>query len=186
MFAQNIEYGFGHILDPNGLDHVLFLILIALPFFLSDWKKVLILATAFTIGHSVTLSLAAFSIISFNSQIIEILIALSILIAAVFNIMAVTSHSNLKNRYSSALIFGLIHGMGFSGLFRSLYGKDELLIPLLGFNIGLELAQILVVLLVLILNELVVRRGGLLKNKWILTISIITALWAIKLILERL
>jgi len=185
MFKTYLELGFSHILDPQGIDHILFLIVLTLPFALKDWKRVLLLATAFTIGHSLTLALAALDIIKVNSQLIEILIATTILITSIGNLLKPV-HKNemsMKGPYIMALCFGLIHGLGFSNFFKSLFGDESILQPLLSFNIGVECAQILVVAVCLIINWLVTRK--MYKNYWTYFVSIGIALVSLKMILER-
>ncbi len=185
MFSSYFKLGLEHILDPKGLDHVLFIVVLTVPFLLKDWKKVIILATAFTIGHSLTLALSSLDIISVNSRIIEICIAVTILFTAVFNIV-LKSYHRLSERYLSALIFGLIHGMGFSNFFKAILGNNEILLPLLAFNLGVELAQLIIVVMVLLLGHLIVKYLKLKLSLWKNAISFIVIIWATKLILERL
>ncbi|NNE26862.1 MAG: HupE/UreJ family protein [Saprospiraceae bacterium] len=185
MFEAYFKLGFEHILDINGLDHVLFLLALTMPFSLKDWKRVIILATAFTVGHSVTLALSALDIIKVNSDLIEILIALSIFITALLQIIKKQSDQKLKKEYGLALLFGFIHGMGFSNFFKSILGKDNITIPLLSFNIGVEMAQILIVLAIITFNTAVFKY---LKNRgyWVYTVGGLVCLWSLKLIVERL
>jgi len=185
MFSGYLQLGLEHILDPNGIDHVLFLIVLVILFDIRQWKEVLILATAFTLGHSVTLALAASGTIPVNSQWVEILIAASIALTAIMNLIISEVKGSMKLRYVSALIFGLIHGMGFSNFFKTILGDESLVLPLLAFNIGVEIAQIIVVLVVLILTHLLMKLN--IKRKLIINFSsIIILIWAIKLIVERL
>lgn len=151
MFSSYFELGLWHILDPKGLDHVLFLLALCAPFQSKHWKQLLILITAFTIGHSITLALAALDLASPNPDTIETLIAITIGITALLNILLPKPDSSvMRIKYVSALFFGLIHGFGFSGYFRMLIGKaDEVILPLFAFNIGIEAAQIIVVLALL-------------------------------------
>ncbi|MBT8234375.1 MAG: HupE/UreJ family protein [Bacteroidia bacterium] len=184
MFSSYFKLGLEHILDPNGLDHVLFILVLTIPFLLKDWKKVVLLATAFTLGHSLTLALAALDIVNVNSQWVEISIAITILLTALLNILQNENLTN-KMRYSTAAIFGLIHGLGFSNFFKTILGKDELILPLFAFNIGVEAAQIIIVLATLILGYILVEKGKLKQKYWVNGISVFVAVWAIKLIVER-
>ncbi len=139
--------GLEHIADWNGYDHMLFLLALCGVYSINDWKKLLILITAFTIGHSITLALSALNLVVIKSEWIEFLIPLTILITCVVNLF----HLNqpLKNHYTKyvlTLFFGLIHGLGFSYLLKSLLGKEEnITLPLFAFNIGLEAGQIIIV-----------------------------------------
>lgn len=139
--------GLEHIADLNGYDHMLFLLALCGVYSTKDWKKILLLITAFTIGHSITLALSTLEFILIKSEWIEFLIPLSILITCILNLknldMPLKHH---WNKYIITLFFGLIHGMGFSYLLKSLLGKHESIIyPLFAFNIGLEAGQIIIV-----------------------------------------
>ena len=156
MSEFSLYFGLGkdHILDyANGYDHILFVLALCAIYLVRDWKKILILVTAFTIGHSITLALATLDIISVNSKFIEFLIPLTIFITSFSNLFRKESsidHGRIQINYVFALFFGLIHGLGFSNFLRSLLGKESKIIsPLLAFNLGLELGQIIVVILFL-------------------------------------
>jgi hypothetical protein len=185
MFESYLKLGVEHILDPNGLDHVLFIVVLTAPFLLKDWKKVILLATAFTLGHSLTLALAALDIIKLDSTLIEILIAVSICLTAVFNFLN-TSVSKMSGRYTLAAFFGLIHGMGFSNFFKSILGKDDIVLPLLAFNIGVEVAQVIIVIVVLALSQIWVKLLRLSHSFWVSILSSAVFIWSLKLIIERL
>ena len=155
-FEVYFIFGFQHILDWLGYDHMIFLLALLAPISLKEWKKILFLITAFTVGHSISLALSVLNIVSVNSYVIELLIPISILLTAISNI---TINKYLgKLHYIITILFGLIHGMGFSGELKSILGKEQSIItPLLSFNIGLEAGQILftggVLLLVSILYK---------------------------------
>jgi len=185
MFLEFLKLGITHILDINGVDHILFLVGLSVIYTIKDWKTVVWLATAFTLGHSITLALSAIDVIKVDSNIIEILIALSIFLVAIFNIILPhsTERLSLRWRYISAGIFGLIHGIGFSNFFSIMLSGDSLTIPLLGFNIGVEIAQVLIVGAVLILSSII--NKYLSRKLYVNMISGIIAIWAIKLIIER-
>jgi len=144
-FKLFIELAFKHVLDWEAYDHILFFIVLAVVYNFNDWKKALWLITFFTIGHTATLGLATYEVISIPKDIIEFLIPLTILITAAVNIFTL----NRKNFHQSninvffAFFFGLIHGFGLSGFLKmTLVDSDGKLLPLLEFALGVELAQI--------------------------------------------
>lgn len=160
-FALYFGLGKDHILDyVNGYDHILFVLALCAVYLIHDWKKILILVTAFTIGHSITLALATLNIISFPGNIIEFLIPLTIFITAVGNLFKEESsltQTKVQINYFFALFFGLIHGLGFSNFLRALLGKNENIVsPLFAFNIGLEFGQVIVVAVFLAISFVLV------------------------------
>ena len=177
METFKLFFGLGleHILDINGSDHILFVIALTALFTISDWKKVLILITAFTIGHSITLALATLRVVRFNTDLIEFLIPATIFLTAFFNLFrhkGAGRPMKAQVNYYFAVFFGLIHGLGFSNYLRSLLGNDETIITqLLAFNIGLEVGQIIIVGLFLIASILVIDLGGVSKRDWRMVIS---------------
>ena len=194
-FEAYLKLGFSHITDLNGYDHILFIVGLCAIYELRDWKKVLLLVTAFTIGHSITLALATLKIVSLRSNVIEFLIPITILLTAIGNFFykSKVSRLNIKNtkekpdrlRYSMALLFGLIHGLGFSNFLRSLLGKEEsILQPLLAFNIGLELGQLLIVLILLIIASICSVFFKVAKRDWNLVVSSMVIGIAITLIIK--
>ena len=145
LFELYLRLGFKHIADVNGYDHIIFILALCAGYSFANFRKILILVTAFTIGHSITLALSTLKIISISSSLVEFLIPVTILITAISNLF----YSN-KGRgqfiYLVTVFFGLIHGLGFSNYLKELIGKkSSILTPLLAFNIGLELGQILIV-----------------------------------------
>lgn len=172
-FGFYLREGFYHITDWKGYDHILFVMALCLPYFLKDWKQVLVLITAFTIGHSVTLALSVFNKILIPSTWIEFLIPITIIITALENLFRNnTQPKHVRFRYVSALLFGLIHGLGFSNYLRSMMGKSENIITqLLAFNIGLELGQLLIVLAVLMVSFIFVRLLNMKQREWTVFIS---------------
>ena len=147
-----LELGFRHISDLAGYDHILFLLVLCAIYQLHQWRALLVLVTAFTVGHSITLALTSFSGISIKSEVIEFLIQMTIIATAIHNlfIRSTSEISGQTRSYWMALFFGFIHGMGFANYFRALL-MDEAssLIPFLGVILGIELGQLLFVLLVL-------------------------------------
>jgi ABC-type antimicrobial peptide transport system permease subunit len=172
-FGFYLREGFFHITDWKGYDHILFVMALCLPYFIKDWKQVLILITAFTIGHSLTLALTLFNKILIRSTWIEFLIPITIIITALENLFRNnTQPKHVRFRYVAALLFGLIHGLGFSSYLRSMMGKSENIITqLLAFNIGLELGQLLIVLVVLMVSFIFVRLLNVKHREWTLFIS---------------
>lgn len=158
-FSLYFPLGWEHILDLEGYDHILFIMVLCCVYTIRDWKKVLGLITAFTVGHCATLALAVFGVIHISVQWIEFLIPLTIFLTAVFNLLPQRKGSNnLLWLYGATLFFGLIHGLGFSNYLRSLLGQEEsVLLPLLAFNLGVECGQILVVLLTMTMITLFLR-----------------------------
>ena len=150
------KVGLNHVLDIHGYDHLLFLIALTVPYLAKDWKKILILVSFFTLGHSLSLLLSAFNVVSVKTIFVELLIPITILIAALFNIIMAgksAKNGNMTFVASVTVFFGIIHGLGFSNYFNSILpGKPvDKLAPLCEFALGIESAQIIVVLSVLIL-----------------------------------
>lgn len=192
-FLIYLRLGFDHITDPSGYDHILFVIALCAVYQLPQWRQVLILVTAFTIGHSITLALATLRLIQYSTDLIELLIPVTILITAIGNFFfqektsrSSTTTTNQRWRYGLALAFGLIHGMGFSNYLRSLLGREaDILSPLLAFNVGLELGQLLIVSIVLAVSYLLIHVARVPQLRWVLLISGIVAGMAVSLLLEN-
>ena len=186
MFRLYLELGIEHIADMQGYDHILFVAMLCAVYTFKEWKKVLILVTAFTIGHSLTLALATLNIIRVSGAWVEFLIPVTIFITATGNIMnSKPGNTSARVKYSLALFFGLIHGLGFSNYLRSLLGShDSILLPLFAFNIGVELGQILIVLCILILTALALF-FKVKQRDWVLVLAGAGAGIALTLMLER-
>ena len=181
--------GFKHIIDLGGVDHILFVLALTLRYIWSDWKKILILVTSFTIGHSLTLALSTLSILDISVNWIEFLIPVTILITAASNFWV--KDFDFKQRFSAhyalALFFGLIHGLGFSNYLKSLLGKESSLLgPLFSFNIGLEIGQILIVGVILALSYGLVSLLKLPRKMYVRYGSILAISLSLRMILERL
>ena len=154
-FQFYLKLGFNHIANFNGYDHILFLVVLCAVYQLKQWKKIIILVTAFTIGHSITLFLVSFDIFSIPSRYVKLLIPITIMITSLHNIRSieVIRNSNMSKNYFLALFFGLIHGMDFSNYFKALImSPEEIIIPLFGFNIGLEIGQFLIVFVIVYIS----------------------------------
>ncbi|HPI00119.1 MAG TPA: HupE/UreJ family protein [Chitinophagaceae bacterium] len=177
-----------HIANVNGIDHMLFMAALCLQYQFKDWKKVLILITAFTIGHSITLALSTLQYIRISSIWIEFLIPVTILVAALTNMRVKDFHFN--NRYTAiyfiALFFGFIHGLGFSGYLKSLLGKHtNIMQPLFAFNVGLEMGQIIIVLIMLCISFIVVQLLKIPRRDWLLLGSGAIAALALEMCVQR-
>ncbi len=142
--------GWEHIVDINAYDHLLFVMTLCAAFTIAQWRQVLVIITAFTIGHSGTLILSALDIIPADPRIIDMLIPFTIMITAITNVMNLGQKgrfSNARVKYAIALVFGLIHGLAFASNFKVMLFTDNIIAPLLVFNLGIEVGQILIVLL---------------------------------------
>ncbi len=167
-FTFYFPIGWEHIISVDALDHQLFIIALAALYTWSDWKKVLILVTAFTIGHSVTLLLSVLDWIRLDSKWVEFIIPLTIMITAGLNLFQHNQKQITSIRtYGLALFFGFIHGMGFANSIRFMLAQDqEIGWGLFGFNVGLEVGQVLVVVLILSINQFVTFIVKLPTKKW--------------------
>jgi len=188
MFWDYFHIGWDHIINRNAWDHLLFIMALSAIYVFKDWKQVLILVTAFTIGHTVTLILATFNIIRFSSTWIEFLIPVTIMITALANtLMKKFTPKTIRLNYFLALAFGLIHGMGFANGLRSLLGKEsDILLPLLGFNLGLEAGQLIAVLALLILAAIWQGVFKVSRRDWVLFLSGGAFMAALVMAMERL
>lgn len=171
MFPTYFQLGFEHITDLNGYDHMLFLLALCAAYLYSDWKKILVLVTAFTLGHSITLVLAVLNIIPINAGWVEFLIPVTIVLTAIKNV-AIKPDLSATITYLMALGFGLIHGMGFSNYLRSLLG-DDILLPLLSFNVGLEVGQLLIVSVIFLIQFALIKTISVKHIRWNWVVSLI-------------
>ncbi len=174
-FQLYLTLGLQHIADFKGYDHILFIITLCAVYQLRDWKNILILVTAFTIGHSLTLVLATFNIVRISGDLIEFLIPVTILLTAVGNILQEKesfSKSHHRYKYGLAMFFGLIHGLGFSNYLRSLLSsEDSLAGPLFSFNLGIEIGQLIIVSIFLLFGLLLLNLMKFKPREWNLLIS---------------
>ncbi|MEO8450234.1 MAG: HupE/UreJ family protein [Gemmatimonadota bacterium] len=199
-FLTYLRLGVRHILDPAATDHLLFISALAIPYVWKEWRNLLWLVTAFTVGHSITLALATLDLVRIDPKLVEVLIPITILVTSLLTVWWNRSPSASVARldqgrggtrarpwisYGITLGFGLIHGLGFSAFLRALLGEEEsLFVPLLSFNIGLEVAQIVVVSAVLLTSALVADRL-LDRRAWQLVVSGATVAFAIDMIVTR-
>lgn len=187
-FIFYFKMGLFHVLDIKAYDHILFLIVLAVVYEFKQWQKVLWLVTLFTIGHSITLTLAAFGIVNIKANLIEFLIPLTIFITGLLNVLTAKKASLGKDNQNLffALFFGLVHGLGFSNYFKMMIGKsDNKLIPLLEFAVGVEAAQLIIVLGILLVGTLLQAIFGVNRRDWILVTSSIVIGFAIQMMLNR-
>jgi hypothetical protein len=175
LFELYFKLGLQHIADFKGYDHILFILILCAVYSIKEWKRVLILITAFTIGHSLTLAMATLDLIRVDGDLIEFLIPLTIFLTALANVLSRKQHvSTLLHylKYAAALFFGLIHGLGFSNYLRSLLGAEKgLALPLFSFNVGIEIGQILIVSIIMGLTLLVVDLMKFPRREWHILLS---------------
>jgi len=190
-FELFLKLGFQHISDISAYDHILFLVALCALYLIRDWKKIAVLVTAFTVGHSISLALATLNIVTVSSDLIEFLIPVTILITAIFNFfqqpasLGKTFDSRQIRNYSIALFFGIIHGLGFSNYLRAMLDAEEsIFAPLLSFNLGLEIGQLLIVGIILGISFLLVDKLKIKRKYWIYTLSIFASAVAIQLMIE--
>ena len=191
-FLSFLELGFSHIADVRGYDHMLFIITLCAVYKPSQWKKVVVLVTAFTIGHSVTLVMSALDLIRLPPLIVETLIQVTIFLTAIHNVLwhrDSDSTFGMQDRihYSLAMLFGFIHGMGFSNYFRALLGSEsDIILPLFAFNVGLEAGQLIIVLLFFLVYFAALRLTRVDSEAWTMFISGAGAGISLVMIMERL
>ena len=186
-FLFYLQLGWEHIISKDALDHQLFILALIAIFSFRDWKKVLILVAAFTIGHSLTLVLSALDVFRFPSDWVEFLIPCTIVFTALDNIIFSKNEKKLiQLNYYLALLFGLIHGMGFANSVRMMLASEQdITLPLFGFNVGLELGQIVVVAIALFIHYIFSEFLKLSNKIWIYIISVPIFIFALKMALER-
>lgn len=183
MFGSFFELGIRHIMDLHAYDHMLFIAVLVAPYAPGEWRKILVLVTAFTIGHSISLALATLDIVSANMSIIEFLIPVTILITAIINFFP--SKKPRFAKWAPALLvtfFGLIHGLGFSSYLSQLLGSSgNIAVPLLAFNLGVEAGQIAIVFIFLAVGSLFTLTKILTFRHWNMAVSAAAALVSLHL-----
>lgn len=186
-FLLYLQLGWEHIISLDALDHQLFVLVLVAVYAISDVKRILILITSFTIGHSLTLVLSVLDVFRIPSHWVEFLIPLTIVLTAVDNVLLKNQPRRLmKLNYYLALFFGLIHGMGFANIARmSLASEQEIAVPLLGFNVGLELGQLFVVAGIMMIYYVVVQVFKAPRRDWILFVSAAVFALSMQLVLQR-
>jgi hypothetical protein len=187
-FNIYLQLGWEHIISRDALDHQLFILALTAIYRPANWKQVLVLVTAFTIGHSLTLALSVYQLFSISSAWVEFLIPCTIMATALFNCWQKANNlRGLRFNYLLALLFGLVHGLGFANSIRMMLASGQGIgWPLLGFNIGLELGQLLLVAVILAIAWAVVNKAGLRHQWWIWLLSGISFIWAAIFAIQRL
>lgn len=188
-FMLYLQIGLKHVLDINAYDHILFLTALVVPYHFKDWKKILILVTTFTLGHTLALILSVFGWVKIDVALVEFLIPITILCTAVYNLFNAgkgSGKSNISVAVFITLFFGIIHGLGFSNYFNSILAGSpgDKILPLLEFALGIELAQLAVVLTVLIVSFILqyfIRNS---KRNWVLITSSIIIGVVIPMLIE--
>ena len=188
-FWFNVKYGLNHVLDINGYDHVLFLMVLAVPYVFKDWKRVLLLVSLFTLGHTLSLVLAAYNIVSVNGKLVEFLIPITIIVAAIYNVFTAGKDGKEKKMgllLFSALFFGLIHGLGFAREFTMVFGDaNNKVLALLEFALGIELAQVIIVFVILFLGFLFQTLFRFSRRDWIMVLSSVVIGLVLPILIEN-
>lgn len=188
-FWKNTQFGINHVLDINAYDHVLFLIVLAVPYIFNSWKRVLLLVTMFTLGHTLSLILAIFGKVKVDSNLIEFLIPVTILIVAIYNVF--TAGKTIKSQkvgllFISTLFFGLVHGFGFARAFNmNLEKGDNKIVLLLEYALGIEIAQLIIVFVILFLGYLFQTVFRFSKRDWVMVVSAIVIGLVIPMLLNN-
>jgi hypothetical protein len=176
-FWFNVQYGINHVLDINAYDHVLFLIVLTVPYLFKDWKRMLLLITMFTLGHTLSLAMAAYGIISVDAKLVGFLIPMTIMVVALYNVFTAGKKAPTEKvgiLFLSTLFFGLIHGLGFASYFSKHLDRGEnKLIKMLEFALGIEMAQIIIVFIVLFLGFLCQTIFRFSRRDWVVVVSAI-------------
>ncbi len=186
-FGFYFRFGWDHIIDTGALDHILFIAVLSAIYMLKDWKQVLILVTAFTLGHAITMILSSRNLVEVNTAWIEFLIPCTIVATAITNLFQKTfTHKAIRINYFLALFFGLIHGLAYANLIKFMLVDDQdFIVTWLGFSLGLEAGQILVVLVLLLLAEVFVNLLKFNRRIWVLLVSGIVLVVSLKMAIER-
>jgi len=186
-FGFYFSIGWEHIITTEALDHILFIVALSAIYLLRDWKQVLILVTAFTVGHSITLALSSLRVIDVSIEWVEFLVPCTIVLTAIANLFQKSfTPRAIRLNYFLALFFGLIHGMAFATTLRMILAEDQsFAFSMFSFSLGLELGQILVVLLILLLAHVFVGRWGISRREWVLFLSAAVMALALQMAIER-
>lgn len=176
QFWLYFQLGLEHVLDWNAYDHILFLTVLVAAYSFPNWKRVLWLVTIFTLGHTIALFLSVYGVVTVSSRWVELLIAVTILVTALYNMFTAKKKESQKNiglLYFSTAFFGIIHGLGFAYYFKRIISGENKFLPLLEFALGIEAAQIIVVLVVMIIAFIAQNFFRVSKRDWVLVLSAI-------------
>lgn len=186
-FAFYFKIGWQHIINKEAFDHIFFIMALAAIYMIRDWKQVLVLVTAFTVGHTITLVLSTLQLVEVSSRWVEFLIPCTIVFTAVSNLFqrAFTQRS-IRINYFLALFFGLIHGLAFANTLRMILSSDQsFALSMFSFSAGLELGQILIVFCILLLSQLFIRVIGVDRREWVIFLSAVVFGLAVEMAAER-
>jgi HupE / UreJ protein len=186
-FIFYFKTGWTHIISRDAIDHLLFILALSALYLIRHWKALLILITAFTVGHSITLVCSVYDLFRINTHWVEFAIPCTIIVTAFYNLVrGKTPDLRIPLNYWLALLFGLVHGLGFANTIRFMLADDQHIgIPLLGFNLGLEAGQVIVVAVILLLAQLLVVLLRFPQKWWIRVTSGIALVWAGIFAIER-
>jgi hypothetical protein len=187
-FSFYFKIGWEHIINKEALDHIFFIMALAAIYMLKDWKQVLILITAFTIGHTITLALSTLNLVTVNSALVEFLIPCTIVCTAITNLFQKSfTPKSIRINYFLALFFGLIHGLAFANTLRMIIAEDQsFALSMFSFSAGLELGQILIVFCILILSQLFISGLRVSRRDWVVFVSAAVFSLALEMAIERL
>lgn len=186
-FGFYFRLGWQHIISWDALDHLLFILVLSALYEITNWKQVLILVTAFTIGHSITLALSVLDVFRMPPKLVEFLIPCTIVVTGVSNLFKHEfSRRSVRRNYYLALFFGLIHGMGFANTIRFMLAKDQqIAVGLFSFNAGLEVGQIAVVLIILTIAYFFITNLRVNRREWVIFLSAAAIGLALEMAAER-
>ena len=186
-FSFYFKIGWQHIITIEALDHILFIAALAAIYMLRDWKQVLILVTAFTVGHTVTLILSTKQMVDVNSNLVEFLIPCTIVVTAISNLFQKNfTPRSVRINYFLALFFGLIHGLAFANTLRMILASDQsFALSMFSFSLGLELGQVLIVFFILLLSQLLIGVLKIERKHWVIFLSAGVFALALEMALER-
>src|SRR2546423_1359244 len=186
-FSFYFKIGWGHIVNKEALDHIFFIAALSAIYMLKDWRQVLILVTAFTLGHSITLALSTLRIVEVPSAWVEFLIPCTIFFTAISNLFLKDfTPKSIRINYFLALFFGLIHGLAFANTLRMIIAHDQnFALSMFSFSVGLELGQILVVLIILIFSQFLISMLKVNRRNWVIFISAAVFALALEMAIQR-
>ncbi|MDN3669316.1 HupE/UreJ family protein [Echinicola jeungdonensis] len=187
QFQAYFNTGIHHVLNIYAFHHILFIAVLCAIYLLRDWKKLLVLATGFTVGHLIALGIAILNLFSISNNLVNFLIPILILITAFFNILKPrpSSGNSIQANYVFALFYGLIHALGYSNYLRGKFGSGTAIIePMLGFNLGVEVGQLAVVGILILLSSILIGLLGVNRKEWALVLSSLVMGMAIMMVLD--